>query len=399
MNHQLKQAACRYSATAESHVRQHDRLPDHRHALTGDVDGRCKIAGTLMPTVDAPKAIPRRAVTLVDQSATGTRPAGVTRIDGNQRHTHQLGLVGQTLTEMSESPRVVRSPMFLANRCPFANPGQIFDHDSTNGVLGCTHDRFADTMVHVTLVAPFLPSAMTQQPFGGFRPLRLEFGPQAIVTSPHVRDVGAGEDLAIASRGKVFDAQVNTQETLGLEGFDLRHVDGYVQKEHPVAMDEIRLSARTRFEMPVVGPDHEGHDFPTVDGQDRNAIKPLPAQDSLIVRDGAKRSEFGSDIPVTLVAFDHLRDGSNGHLRRQIEVVPNIVVDESLQYDLVGASMTKSCFGDGSASGVESFHRSSHTIRLRDGRLELNLCRQLHGKDMDFTLNMTRVRYSLVDLG
>ena len=99
----------------------------------------------------------------------------------------------------------------------------------------------------------------------------------------------------------------------------------------------------------------------------------------MVVGDGAMRPKGGSQATVALVDLDHLRDGPHRHLGRKTEAVPDFVVAELLQLDLVRTAMGVRDFGDCIASSIAPLHGRQKRSGLLWQRQELGLQGQVHG--------------------
>jgi hypothetical protein len=388
MNHQLKQAACSYSERSGFRVRQHDLCPVTTLGPSTDDRCRCKVGRSVVPAVDAPELVTSRTIPLVDMPAVGAFPTAVAGIDVRVEHdTVTLTAVSDEQAKLVEGPRVVRPTLAVSNRCPVANSLEIFKGYPTTGVFRFTHQGLRNDVVDVGSESPFFMSTTLQQSFCGFRPFRLQLAAQAGVTFAERSDVSAGKHLAIAVDGKVLDAKINPDESLGFGRSRLFDIDRDIKKKRVIAINEIGLTARTSAEPFVVSAYQERHQRSTLKRQDRYPITALPGQHALIVGDSAVRSKSWLDVFIAFVTLDDLGYRSNRQLRRQPEIAPDVVVDQLLQDNLVGTAFAEGDDSDGITSSVESFHCSQERFRLCGRRLKLGLHRKFHGKEMEISLN------------
>ncbi len=85
------------------------------------------------------------------------------------------------------------------------------------------------------------------------------------------------------------------------------------------------------------------------------------------------------DLAVALVGFAHLGDGPNDHLRGQPEPLPDIIVDERLQPQLVGDTMPVRHVRNLVAGGVERLQRAQEGGMVFWLRSQFHEQRLLHG--------------------
>ena len=88
-------------------------------------------------------------VSLFGVSASGTLPAAVPGIDGDQADPRQLRLVLQKRPQLSERPTMQNSPLPPCSPYPVAYPRQFLDGDSAPGAFCGGNDLLTNNMVDV----------------------------------------------------------------------------------------------------------------------------------------------------------------------------------------------------------------------------------------------------------
>jgi len=245
------------------------------------------------------------------------------------------------------------------------------DGNSAPGVCGLPNDSFTDPVVEVGGEARFLPSPSGQSPLGRFGPLPLEVAPQSSVALAKAGVERTAECLTVTVGGDVATTKINT-EVIGRITFrHVANIDGHVEEEHAVPIDQVRLTSCPFKQRGLIGPANPGHDLSAIVGQDRDTIRTLPREDALVVDDGAVRSECWLAVFVSLVDLDHLGDGADGHLSAEAEVAADVVVGEFLQLNLVRASVGEGNGGERVTGSIETLHRPQHGISLL-GQLALD---------------------------
>ncbi len=219
-----------------------------------------------MAATDALKAIPCRAVFPIPTAAGRTSLRRVSRIDHKQRSTSQCRFVGQKGPKLGELPTVVRSVLRPLSRCPLADVRHVFDGNPAPGVCGLPNDSLADPVIQVGRKARFLPALGVQQSPGGFGPFPSEVAPKPSMATPEAGIVGAAERLAITISSDVTSSEIDA-EILGRVAFwHIANLDGHIEKEHVVAVDQIGLTACLSKSGLLKGASDPRHDLPAVVG-------------------------------------------------------------------------------------------------------------------------------------
>ena len=347
-------------------------------AQPGDVPGCCGVARASVPTFDTPEGVAVWSVPPVDDPALRACLARVPWVHGDQRNAITLRLVGQESPQLVEAPTVVCAALRPSNRCPIADARQVFDGNSTSGVFGLPHDSLADPVVEIAGKPRLLEPARPQQALGRFGSLFLELAAKARVPFAKVGVVRAAERLSIAVGSDVLPPEIDAQ-VFGRVAFrHVANVDGHVEEEHAIAVDQVCLPAHPVQLGVLIGAADPRHDGAAVHRPDRDTIRPLPRQDALVIDDGTVRPERRLDRLVPLVDLYHLGDGADGHLCRQAEVATNIVVGQFLKLNLASALVVERDGCKLIARRVELLHRRQHGRRLLGRRQHLELHRQLH---------------------
>lgn len=325
---------------------------------------RCCICWAGEGAAYAGKSISGWPVFLIDVAALRAFPAGVARVDTDQRNATQRRLIGHEIPELSESPTVMRSPLALPNRCPVANVRQVFHPDAASGAFSLAHDRFANAVVQVAGEPRFFESAATQQPFSRFGPFFLEFPSQSCMAAAQIGVQRSTEYVAIAVSSDVPLTEINAEVIGRITFWGIAYVDCNVQEEHTIAVYQIRLPTCTPQLRTLVCAAHPWHQLPAAIGQYGDPIRALPRQNALVVDNGAMRPERRLDVSISLVRLDNFVDRQKGHLGAKIEATTGFVIRQLLKFDFIRAPVGEGGGRKGIACRVETFHRSKHGIRL-----------------------------------
>jgi hypothetical protein len=108
----------------------------------------------------------------------------------------------------------------------------------------------------------------------------------------------------------------------------------------------------------------------------------LPGHDSLIIDNGPIRLKLWLDRLVSLVGFGCLRDCPNSHLSGDIELLPNLMIDNLLQLDFIGCMKLKSLLSDEVAGGVKLMHGLKESLGLLRRSFKFDLKSLHHSIDI-----------------
>src|SRR5262249_24971624 len=193
--------------------------------------------------------------------------------------------------------------------------------------------------------------------------LLLQLPSEAAVAGADLIDVGVPWASRVVQQfpirgGRQRDhSQVYAQEVLRLGRGRFWRVHRAGQEERAVAIQQVCLPADAIKSSLLVGPEAEADFYAPVHGQQRGAIYPGEAQHTLVVGHSSVWPEGGAGAAIPLVGFGHLRTCADAHLGRETELLPEGVVHQLLQFNLVGHAMRECRARDVVAGGVEGFER------------------------------------------
>jgi len=364
-----------------SRTTSRDRL--HDSSPGRNVHGADMISVVREPAAGADEFGLRPPVCLVDTPARWAHPAGVARVDGTDLYASKSGLVRNERAELEERPAVQVRSLGLANCYPTANASEIFEGDPASGVFGLANESLADRVVRVGVESVFSPRELLQMALGALRPDGLKCGLQLNILAANGQRLLPRELLPIGVDGQVANAKVHAEPTLRLDEHAIWNLDGHVEVELPVAIDEVGLPADACEARPMVVPDDARHDDASVEGQQAHAVDTLlEAHESLVEGDCAVRRERRPDRLVVLVDLADLRDGPDCVLRRQLEAGAQLVVEAVLELNFVGGLQLESVASEPVARFVDSLHESSQLVPVVFGGVQFDLGDQLHAHSM-----------------
>src|SRR5690606_13424412 len=275
-------------------------------------------------------------------------------------------------------PTMLATPLCLGTVEPSADTLQVFQGNPASGAFGFRNQPLADDVVDIGSKAPFLAPALLEQTFRRPGAPPLQAGTEPGVSFSETVEMATGIGFTVGVSGDVLDAKVHAEIASWLVGHWLRGVNGHVQKECPVPIDEIGLTANPVHACCLVATEADRHQDATVQGQQGDPVNSLPGEDALVVGHRAVEAEGWLDRLIALVGFDDLGDGTDGHLGREAESFTHVAVDEPLERDFVRAPLSEGHVCNRVTGSVESFQRPQEGGVLAWAGRELDDERLLH---------------------
>ena len=356
------------------------RLVDSSPA--GDIFRSDSVSQTSESALTTGKGCLGGPVGLGDMPAGGTGARSVSGIDKNHQDTGKSRLVLDEGAKLMERPGMMDATLSLANRYPVADTLEILKSDTAPGAFGLRDQSLANRMVDVRGETGFLVTALLQESFGGLGAFGLQPLPEFCMTLPQAVDLTAGIAVAIGVGSDIDNAEVNAEPVLGIIGGRFRHVHHHGKVKCAITVDEIGLTANAFQASGLISAENDGDDLAALERQDGHPVKSLPGQDTLVVDDGTVRPESGLFGFIPLVCFGDLADGPDGQLGREIEPLPDVVVNNLLQSNFIGRAFPEGDFSDSIAGNIEPLHRLQESDELFGIRFKFENQCQVHKKSI-----------------
>jgi hypothetical protein len=343
------------------------------------------VRGKTAPSADERRL--RAAVRLVNAATFRARSARVARVHNYNRNAGKRRLVGEKQTQLEERPGVQSASLSFSNRYPVANTAEVFHSDTATGVSSFANDLLRKNVVRVRMEVALLRTKLPQMAFGALRPGALESGTKLRDAASQSERALTGMRFAVRVDREVADAEIDAEPAFGVNRTAVGDVDGHVQVELPLAVNEVSLTANTVESTSVVSANGTRDDDTAVEGQQTYAIEAvLETVDPLIVSDGAVFSKVNQLHLVPLVNFADFRDGAHGVLRGETESIAQVAVVELLELQLVGTLQLESALGKPGTGFVHASHRRKQSSFLGRVDEQLHCCDQLHAYSANTTM-------------
>lgn len=308
-------------------------------------------------------------VRVMDITTLGTGLAGIGGVDHDDRHSRQGRLVGYKGPQLEEAPVVMSCPLPAPNCDSIPDTAQVFQGDTEGVPLRLVHDGLGDAMVGVPLIATLSPPYRLELTLGRTAPFPLQVAPPVSIDAPVPLHRLAGVDGALRVHRQVDNAQVNSEEALGGHNLTLWGVNGLMEKEPALKVDQLRLFCLSR----------KGNARPRLKGE-AVAIEGDGAVNfvgMVVDGNGPQGIEAGQGVAPSLVSVGvgHFADGNCGLLARQAKLSPEPVIGSSLEGQPMEYAFLKGDGGEGVAGGIELDY---HVLEAMMFSVQSHLDGQLH---------------------
>ena len=321
----------------------------------------------------------RRTIGFIDMPTARTGARCVARINQNDRHANQLGLVFDKGAQLVERPAMQRCPLWLPSLYPRADALQIFEGDSLCGALSLCNDAFGNDVVRVGGKALFFARQLAEAAARRLRAFGLQLAPQLTMAVAHTLDRLALVDCACAINGDIGNAQVNAQEAVNVGR--VRRFDLAGGKEIKLTVNQAKVGLAAlplqQFQLPVSR--QEGDSQATTSRPNANfLLRQKPTQDARIIGNAAMWLEGTLAFLVQLVGIGNLADRPYHHLGSQLILRANHCVDQLLKAKLVEGAMLPSDTADFVARSIGRLKRFKEVFMLFGVGNQLHFGSQFH---------------------
>ena len=319
------------------------------------------------------------ATSLVDDTTRETGARGIAGIDGNNLHTGEPSLVFDKRPKLIKRPSAVHRSLASLNSCPLADTSKVFQGDPSRGVFGLCDDTLCDGMVHVGTETGLLARESLEMTLGRLGTDGLQGGTQPRMTLADSFNDCSTMPFTVGVYGKISDPKINPKPVGWFNGRTVGNLDGNVEEELSVAVDEISLTAHAFQTSTVVISDDNRQNHSPVEGGDAYTIDTvLEGVETLVESDCTVRLEGDALGFVPLVNLADLRNYADGVLRVQTESLSKRVVVEVLEFEFVGCAKFERSLGKPVTRGIDAFQRGKQKQLLLVGHDQLACGYEFH---------------------
>lgn len=338
----------------------HRKIPwnDGRHDIRpcSNID-RCDVVRrAIEPALLTFKSISGYSVSLGFISTFGTGPRSSSWIHNLDWDTSQSSLVFNKTSQLPKCPGMLASTMSLSNRYPVSDALQIFEDDHPTGVFGFRYHFLGDDMIDIGGESLFFARKSFEMFLCTPGTTLLEccpvFGPFPTNFINNLSTVG----FTITIGCDINNPKIDSKSAHRFDLFRFGDINKNTEIEYSLDEYEICLSTDSIHSWPVIITNDDWNFDTSFEGQYGNLVKSFPPEDALIINHGSMWFEFRFDRFISFVDLNNFGYGSHRHLSREPELVPNFIVDEGLEFDLVGIFILECDIRDEITCFVEPFH-------------------------------------------
>jgi len=267
---------------------------------------------------------------------------GIGGIDVDYRHARDSGFVVDELPKLIEAPVMLFASLRLSNRASFLDTLEIFQDYQGRSVYSLRNQHLRDAVVCIPMEPCLFARKRLQMSLSTFCAASLKICLEVVDLFANLFDLITRELLPGRINGNIFDAKIYSKYVLRLDLFRLRNINHDTEIENAISEDKVCLTSNPIQSRRMIVTDQNRKLDSTIESQQRNPIEAFPREDSLIVDHRAFGIKLRLNRSVSLVGFNDLRYGSDGHLSRDTELIPGRIINNLLQLDFISAAALKS---------------------------------------------------------
>lgn len=298
----------------------------------GDVHRRIGISGRRVPAEYTEELTLTATIAFVNTTAYRTGTRRVTRVNRNDAHPVECGLVLDLLPKVKERPVSVTRPLLASEPLPVADTSQIFDCNSTSGAMRFRHDTLTDAVVNVLLVKSLLVGDLLELALRSPRAFSLQVSPAVGIPAALAFDLLSAVYFTVAVYGKVYNAKIDTEIPVNVFRVRCFHFTGNEQVERSLDEAQVSLSPASFKKDALTLAAQVRHTLTTPKSPDTYGLLcGFEAENTVVVRESATQLERSPSSLIYLVGVGHLPDGAHRHLGRQVVTFANRAVGKVMQ--------------------------------------------------------------------
>jgi len=299
-----------------------------------------------------------------DKTAARTGLGSIPRVDQFNQDAGNLSFVGNKLTELIESPRMVAAPLAMSNLCPLPDAIQIFQGNQARGAFSLRHQLLADYVVGILSKVGLSTREFSEMSFSRFRSLALERCLEFISFLSNLIYLLSRVKLAIAINGKVNDTEVNADSSNRVIGCGFGGINSNSKIKHAFPQNKVSLLDHTIYPGFLISTNPDRDNLPALKSEDRNFIQPFERQNALVVDHSRMGIEYYQLGLVSAVSIGDLPNTANCHLSGEPVVFAEFLVGKMVEFYLSRCVVAKGKLGDIIAGFVKAFHSLKKRLTL-----------------------------------
>lgn len=320
--HEIATKLCRSIRTTRD-----DRRIDERPATFPKDDGSVEVGMGGKAALPTDKLLLGYPVSLVAMPAHRTSARTVRGGYRNNGHSSQSRLVGDEGTELPEGPTVQNCSLLSPSLDPSANVGQFLQHNRPLCAFGFRNDLLTDDVVYVGSEAPLSTRKRLEFSLSRLCFFLLKLGSEVAMPVSDAFQRLATMRLTVRVGSDICHTQIQTKKV----GHFLRGLLGRIANggeiEHSFMQDQIRFALPCFKKRQLPFSADKAYLDATRKSPDRDCLVfYVPAQDTVIVRDGPGETKRALRLFIEPVSVSYLSNTTNHYLCSQAKALPSFRV-------------------------------------------------------------------------
>src|SRR6266446_4669363 len=196
-------------------------------------------------------------------------------------------------------------------------------------------------MIRVSAEPGFLAREFLEMSFRALRTVLLQALPECMVSFACLLNRLPTKGLTLTVRGKVDNAQVNTEGLSGFIGGWFRNVKSYRKVDNALTINQIGLSLDASHTSLLIVTYEERHKDTPSSGQERDGSQALECHHTRVIDESALWSKRGFDTLISLIGFTGFTDAPDSQLSREFVRGTQLTIHQLLQTKLIGRLLSK----------------------------------------------------------
>jgi hypothetical protein len=276
-----------------------------------------------------PKLVLGLAVFFGYMPAFGALPAGIARVNSDQRYASKGGLVRQEQPELRKRPGVQNCPLLAPGLDSITNARQFFDGQPAIRAFSFSNDLLGNVVVYAGSEPSFFACEFLQPALGRSGLQLLKLSPKFPVAKADAFNFSAGVPRSVRGRSYLGNPEIHPEKLNRVDGGVARQIDRAVQVELSFPVDQISLTLNpVKPLLLVLAIDQRDHDPALRESPQAHTINTPESHYPFVVSDRAMRLEDRANLFVAPETLYRLTYGANSHLSRQAETVTYFPIGE-----------------------------------------------------------------------
>lgn len=308
-----------------------------------------------------------------------TRFGRVSRWNSEYLNTFPFGFILNERLKLIKRPSVVKSSLVLAEPFirSFTNCLQVLKGYCFVLFFGLLNYLLGNCVIDYFGGRSFTTGYSFQNLFSALRSFTLKGGSHLLSLFSKVIEFLTFISFSLGIRSDIGYSKVNAKNIVAQTLFGIRYITSGVYVPFTFDVTKIGFPLLVLKEFAMMLPCFIRNLLPSPGSPNGNLIG-FPRKDPVVITDGSVFLEPSFLFSVQLIRIRNLSYTTDNHLSRKVERILNRLVFGFMEVVLTETFIIPSILGKFVTSGIRLFERIKKACFLFLGRINANLCRQLH---------------------